>query len=1335
MKKNKKLMIKILILILLGFPMFLNALNINYTAFTNDNNVFIEEKIENDYIELEITTSNVTVEEIEVSSGDVFHRITIDEGSSLGQVGYPKVPFKTLKVLLPFGKDIEDIIIELGNEETIEGTCKIEPAQAPLLLGSDEKPEFNIRHSAYDSSEPYPEKLYSVEGVQELRGYRILILNVFPVRYLPKFGTVSYFENITVLVKLTNSALDNPLYRACSEDEERVLDIVENPEVIFTYREALTSESKLLKTSSLPSGSFDYVIITNEELKNSNGACTFQDLAALKNSKGIKTTIVTTEEIYANYSGMDNQTKIRNFIIDAYQNWGIEYVLLGGDGDGENLGGESEAPIIPSRGFYYASPPPVPEPEYNIPSDLYYAALDGSWNDDGDALWGEPGEDDLYAEVYVGRAPVDSEEELSNFINKTITHEEADDPYLAEALMVGEYMGASWPAWGGEYMDEIKDGSSVGGYSTAGFPDSFNVSTLYDRDYYPSGWTKDDLIPILNDGVHLVNHLGHSAVNWNMRLYNDDVDNLNNDKYYFLYTQGCYPGAFDNREGDLTYRNYDCIAEHHVTSSNGAFAVIANSRSGVGSPYDTNGASQHLNREFIDAVFRENLREIGKANQDSKEDSIGSISQYYMRYCYYGLTLFGDPTTSFYPEPNNNAPTLSNEAISQVVGYQNTPLNFSVVYTDIDNNTPSYIDIIINGTVFSMEKQDPTDIDYTDGCVYHFLTYLQPASHNYTYYFKCNDGEYRNSTSTYNNIQILYSNDESPTLTSGRVNPDRGLANLTTFEFSVIYTDLDNNAPEYVNVTLDSMLESLTKQDPLDFNYMDGCVYVYRTELAKLGVFRYNFSCYDGESTENDGPYTGPVVNRSIPFDGMYLNYTMRQSAQSEIMTIFYSHHYDSLFSVNMSSLYYPNMYYYDVDYKTRIFHYPTNSLIPKYTPFWIFTNVSLGDLILISCAFQENVPYSISGDLICDIPGLGLIEVWVLKDIRYPDAFLWYDKSTGILVNGTFYYYDALYEWINTMSFELINMNAKINNIQDLAPNADFIASERNIIEKESVQFNFTGYEGNGPATYKWEFGDGHESTEQNPMHRYDTPGNYNVTLTINDYYGEKDIEIKDEFIIVYEDIVPIADFSVNDTLIFKDGIISFKFNGSIGNGPATHEWDFGDGSVLSYEENPEHQYTTPGIYSVLLIITDLDEDINIKFKGNLITVIEDFEDLTPLADFLANTTTILNGDYVQFIFNGSEGDDPASYYWDFGDGSDPSYERNPEHQYTTPGIYSVLLITTDSDGDFDHVLRTSLIIVKGDVDIPPGIPGYDTVLIICAISVVSAVLILKRRFFLKNN
>ena len=99
-------------------------------------------------------------------------------------------------------------------------------------------------------------------------------------------------------------------------------------------------------------------------------------------------------EINANYQG-DLQNRVRDFIKDAYLWWETEFVLLGGDDE-----------YIPHRGFYAEVLPYVTDDD--IPADLYYGALDGDWNDDGDSRWGEPEEADLIPEVSVGRATIGS---------------------------------------------------------------------------------------------------------------------------------------------------------------------------------------------------------------------------------------------------------------------------------------------------------------------------------------------------------------------------------------------------------------------------------------------------------------------------------------------------------------------------------------------------------------------------------------------------------------------------------------------------------------------------------------------------------------------------------------------------------------------------------------------------------------------------------------------------------------------------------------------------------------------------------------------------------------
>ncbi|MBN1801305.1 MAG: hypothetical protein JW891_07350 [Candidatus Lokiarchaeota archaeon] len=817
-------------------------------------------------LEFNLPTKDLEITKVIASTGEICNRLSLQEGASLSQAGAPQLPLKTMKILLPNGFEYENIELELTNIKEISLDYKIEPAEEPVPIGFNVDPEITFNSSIYNSTDIFPGKYYSIEGIYGFRGYKVLILNLYPIQYTPYNGKVTLVEDMKIdlnLRKTTN--FNNPLYRNLKKDENKVITFVENPEDVISYSggsSIITGASFLtnpsLTTSSvlgLPPASYDYVIITNNALKNSAGTYTFQDLADFKNAYGIKTTIVTVEDIYASYAGRDEQEQIRNFIIDAYNNWGIEYVLLGGDGDGADVGGESGDAIVPARGFYYSGS----TSDDNMPSDLYYAALDGTWNTDNDTYWGEIGEDDLYGEVYVGRAPVDTEDELSNFIMKTLAHETSTDAYLSNACMLGEDLG--WSVWGGEYKDEVKDGSSNHNFTTVGFPSDYNVSTLYDMDMSPD-WDYTDLTQIINNGVHVINHLGHANNANVMKMHYSDIDTiLSNDKYFFAYSQGCYAGAFDNRDSYGSYNSYDSVVEHFVTSPYGAFAFIANSRYGWGNRYTTNGASQHFDREFFDAIFGEGITEIGRANQDSKEDSIPFLSQAYIRWCYYEINLFGDPTANILPQPNDNSPILTSESLTPVSGYQDTPFIFRVTYTDMDNNGPSFVRVSINGTRYDMEKQDPSDNDFTDGCVYQLNTYLQSAFYNYSYYFECKDSKFYTSTGEYDSLQVSYSNNNDPIMTGASVDPLQGYIDSTTFTFSINYSDIDNNAPQSINVMIDSISHSMVKLDVKDDIYIDGCVYVYSTKLNKVGTHSFSFECSDGNNIVHDGPHSGPLVD------------------------------------------------------------------------------------------------------------------------------------------------------------------------------------------------------------------------------------------------------------------------------------------------------------------------------------------------------------------------------------------------------------------------------------------------------------------------------------------
>ena len=569
-------------------------------------------------------------------------RVRMEGTRPVGAPGEPLLPAKGAALLLPPGESIAGVRVIAGERVVLEGSYLIRPADREYPLSST-GPYLPVEPNAdlYASPNPFPAELFQGQSTHFLCGHSIGTVVIYPVSYIPATGQIAYYRSLEVVLE-TRPAEDaqrsaSRFLRSTPEVRSRVASVVDNASRLSTYgpeRRAKDDE-------------YDYVIITNEAMES-----TFQTLADHKTRRGVKTTIKTIEDIYSEYTGVDNADKIRNFIIDAYTTWGVEYILLGGDGDGTS-------PIIPHRGLYnmtnYGS---YEETDTDIAADLYYGGLDrvgsGSgpdWNVDDDSYWGErdPEEADLAADVFVGRLAVDNASEAQNFIDKIIAYEEspvADE--CTEALMVGELLWSD-PTYGGDYKDEIKNGASTWGYTTVGFPGHFNVPTLYDRDG-PTWSATGDLLPLLNGGVHLVNHLGHADVTYALRFYNSDVTDANftnngvDHSFYILYSQGCYCNSFDNRTTGGSYTS-DAISEQFTTIEHSAVAFVGNTRYGWGMHSSTDGSSQYYDRQFFDALFGEDIYNIGKVNEDSKVDNIPyvEINKDANRWCHFEICLLGDP--------------------------------------------------------------------------------------------------------------------------------------------------------------------------------------------------------------------------------------------------------------------------------------------------------------------------------------------------------------------------------------------------------------------------------------------------------------------------------------------------------------------------------------------------------------------------------------------------------------------------------------------------------------------------------------------------------------------
>lgn len=223
------------------------------------------------------------------------------------------------------------------------------------------------------------------------------------------------------------------------------------------------------------------------------------------------------------------------------------------------------------------------------------------------------------------------------------------------------------------------------------------------------------------------------------------------------------------------------------------------------------------------------------------------------------------------------------------------------------------------------------------------------------------------------------------------------------------------------------------------------------------------------------------------------------------------------------------------------------------------------------------------------------------------------------------------------------------------------------------------------GPIVdWYWTFGDGDTSRLQNPVHTYQLPGTYTVTLQIIDAAGCINQEIKTNFIAAVE---PTADFTVASTNGCDPFVANFSdlstADPASGVNIVGWEWSFGDGSSSTLQ-NPQHTYVNSGQYTVTLIVTDGLGCRDTLTRFNYINA------NSPTASFTVSDSIACLGHQIDFT-NTTPGLF-LNFVWDFGDGTTTT-TVSPSHTYTVEDTFPISLIVLDPYGCRD-TLRDTLII-----------------------------------------
>ena len=534
--------------------------------------------------------------------------VTLDFGAEtkyLHHASYPIMPYNSKVLTFPFGTKIESIDVKVGEMQTMHLDKKIAPSPEPIPINGAE-PKAAQEGAIYQSNEVYPSKWVEWNagaGLENEKHVILLSIHAFPARYIPAENELQYVNNVSIEIKYT-------------------------------------LPSKPLLTNEL----YDLLIVTPSQFSNA-----LQPLVEHKNSHGISTMLVTLDEIYnGNYfsvQGRDDAEKIKYFIKDAVEQWGIKYVVLVGDIE-----------KMPSRkvwSFWGGG---------QMYSDQYYADIydaNGSfcsWDSNGNNRFGETNSDggeidsvDLYSDVYVGRLACYDNEEVTTVVNKIIHYEDAayGKEWFNKLILMG---GDTFPIW-----NNIAEGEIVNQYVEDATPDFEHVKIQTSlHNFLPN-----KINNAMTEGAAFISYSGHGFEygfgtypknrRWMIAYYTPYLLALKNgDKLPIVFFDACLTAKLDYYM--LGNPKVPCFAWCMVKKANGgAIATIGATETATTSVDEDgpHGQAGYMNLHFFMA-YKPGIH-VSEMLVSAQNDYINGVAEGVANDRFYIMTieqfiLLGDPS-------------------------------------------------------------------------------------------------------------------------------------------------------------------------------------------------------------------------------------------------------------------------------------------------------------------------------------------------------------------------------------------------------------------------------------------------------------------------------------------------------------------------------------------------------------------------------------------------------------------------------------------------------------------------------------------------------------------
>jgi len=503
MKKGKALIFVILFTIFILLVSSINAVNLPFESkrieITNNETIEITQYFSTPVIKDNKEYTNIHLKEC---------------NSFIMDTGNPILPVYLHTIELPFKTRVKDVQCFLSDIDAISLSKKVTPATKPIQWHHNEEIKLELNQDSYNSNKLLPENWYSYKLTGGLNKDNIdttfLTIQFNPVRYNSLKNIVQYVSFINLKI-----AYEEPQDTYVSLDE------------------------------------YDLLILSYDRY-----ASLLNGLVEHKNNFGVKTKLVKLQDVYNGQyfevQGRDDSEKIKYFIKDAKENWGITYVMLVGN-----------FKKMPTRYAHLQTDPGGIYEELEFACDLYYADIydsEGnfsSWDTDGDGIYGEwtsSMEDnvDLVPDVFVGRLACMFAFEVRTMVEKIIDYEtNAYDSEWFNTMIAsgGDTFDKSWEG-GTDYNEGEEANEKALEYMTG-----FNQIRLYAT---LGNLTTANIHDEISNGAGFLYFVGHGNpknwathengdyINWTEGFTNKDIMKLSHKGMYpILMVGGCHNSEFD----------------------------------------------------------------------------------------------------------------------------------------------------------------------------------------------------------------------------------------------------------------------------------------------------------------------------------------------------------------------------------------------------------------------------------------------------------------------------------------------------------------------------------------------------------------------------------------------------------------------------------------------------------------------------------------------------------------------------------------------------------------------------------------------------------------------